>query len=101
MKQFKDFNITLVKSSLMGDKIKMARILNKEIKVLDFRLEDSKFPKDKALNKCLYLQIEFENEKRVIFTIAGGLIDAISQIQKIDFPFLATIIRNEERFEFT
>jgi len=64
MNSFTDFNITTTGDGFEGDKIKMSKILGKEIIVHAFRLEDSKCFK----GKCLYLQIEFNNEMRIVFT---------------------------------
>lgn len=50
MKQFKDFGIVLAKKVLTGDKVKMAKILNREIKVLNFKIDESKYPKIKVAN---------------------------------------------------
>lgn len=42
MNQFKNFNIHAELNSFTGDKIKIEKVLNREIKVLDFKIEDSK-----------------------------------------------------------
>lgn len=71
-KKFKDFGIKPALQSLTGDKIKMERILNREIKVYDYRIEDSKFK-----GKCLYLQISIGESKHVVFTGSMVLIEMI------------------------
>lgn len=96
MKDFKDFGIKTSLQSFTGDKIKMERILNREISVYDFRIEDSKFK-----GKCLYLQIAIADIKYVVFTGSGALIEMIQQVPKIEFPFKTTILKENERFEFT
>ena len=35
-------------NKLFGDKIKIAKILNKEISVLDYKIKDSKFKKENS-----------------------------------------------------
>lgn len=100
MKQFKDFGIVLANKVLTGDKVKMAKILNREIKVLNFKIDESKYPKNKS-GKCLQLQIEHENEKYVIFTGSDILIDQILQVSESDFPFETIIIKEGEHFEFS
>ena len=97
MKQFKDFGIKPSIKSLVGDKIKMDRILNREIVVYDYRLEDSKY----ADSKCLYLQISISETKHVVFTGSSVLIETIKQVPKSDFPFETTIVKENEHFEFT
>jgi len=96
IKSFKDFGIQPKLKTLTGEKIKIERVLNTEITVWDYRIEPSKFT-----GRCLYLQIEYKNEKRVIFSASTVLIELIEQIPKTGFPFKTTIIKNDERFEFT
>ena len=99
MKNFKELGIKPALHSLTGAKIQMFQIINKEITVCDFRIEDSKF--GGGGKKCLYMQIEIEEQKRVVFTGATALIETIVQIPKIEFPFKTTIAKQNERYEFT
>lgn len=99
MKQFKDFGIKPNLQSLTGDKIKIDRILNKEITVCDYRLEDSKYGTGNS--KCLYMQIELDGAKRVIFSGSKVLIELIELVPKNEFPFKTIIIKDHDRFEFT
>lgn len=101
MHSFSQFNIKPVTKSFEGDKIKMSKILNREIIVHDFKLEDSKCFKDRGMGKCLYLQISINNEKHIVFTSSCGLIEVIQQVPEEGFPFLTTIIQDGERFLFT
>lgn len=81
-----------------GEKIKVDRLLNKEITVYDFVIKDSKL---KPGTQCLYLQIEFAGERRVVFTGGAVLIEQIRQIDKDRFPFTVTIRKENNRLEFT
>lgn len=99
MKSFKQFNIQTTSKNFEGDKIKIAKVLNKEIIVHDYKIEDSKF--DKGSGKCLYLQIHVDNAKRVLFTGSVSLMEMIKQVAKEDFPFTTTIVRENERFQFS
>jgi len=102
MHKFSQFNIqTTITKGFEGNKIKMLKILNREIIVHHFKIEDSKCFKDKGSGKCLQLQISINNEKHVVFTSSIGLIEAIKQIPENGFPFTATIIEENERFWFT
>jgi hypothetical protein len=96
MKQFKEFGIKPESQIFTGDKIKMERILNREIKVMDYRIEDSKYQ-----GKCLHMQIEIGETRHVVFTGSGVLIEMIERVPKMDFPFITTIVKENERFEFT
>jgi len=99
MKQFKDFGIKPLTKGLTGDKIKIERILNREITIHDYRVVDSKF--EKGCKKCLHLQIEIGDTKHVVFTGSSILMETIQQISKDQMPFRTTIIRENERFEFS
>ncbi len=101
MKNFSQFNIQSPARGFEGDKIKMSRILNREIVVHAFNLGDSKVFKEKGSGKCLQMQISFNNEKYIIFTGASGLIEVIQQIPDNGFPFTTTIIQENDRFIFS
>lgn len=97
MKNFKDLGIKAQVKSFVGKKIKISKVLNRPIKVLDFKIDESIYGENKL---CLHLQIEFEKEKRVIFTGSNTLMNMIKQVQSTDFPFQTTIVEEDERFEF-
>ncbi len=96
MKKFSEFGIKPIQKGLEGDKIKMAKLLNREIQVLDYRLEESKYQ-----GKCLCIQIAIGENKNIVFTGSKVLIETIEQIPKSDFPFTTTIVEENERYEFT
>lgn len=100
MNSFKDFNIKLDRKRMSGDKIKMAKVINMPIIVLDYRLDDSKYSRNRS-GKCLSLQIKIEGEKHVIFTGSDVLIEQIQKVPEEGFPFETAIIREGERFEFS
>lgn len=99
MKKFSELGIKPTSKTFVGDKIKISRVLNRELKIIAYKLDDSKYPKNKS-GKCLCLQIELDNEKHVIFTGSDVLIETIQLIPETEFPFLATIVREGERMEF-
>ncbi len=100
MINFKELGIKPKAQSFEGEKIKVERILNKQIIVDGFKIEPSKF-KDKGNGKLLTMQIIVDNTKRVLFTGSGTLQEMIEQVPKEKFPFQATIIKENERYEFT
>ncbi len=100
MNDFKDFGIKPVVKSLQGDKIHIDRILNREITVTGFRIEDSKYAKENN-DKFLCLQIILNEENRVVFTGSGVLMDMIQRVPENKFPFKTKIIKEEKRYEFT
>jgi|SRR5665647_474967 len=101
MNNFSQFNIQSATKAFDGDKIKMSKILNCEIVVHHFKIEDSKVFKERGSGKCLHLQISFNNEKHIIFTSSSGLIEVIQKIPENGFPFTTTIVQDNERFKFT
>ena len=103
MNKFSQFDIKISTKCFQGDKIKISKILNKEIVVHDYKLEDSKVQafKEKGTGKCLYLQLSFNNEMHILFTGSCGLIEAIKQIPDNQFPFATTIIEENNKFIFT
>lgn len=95
MNRFADLNIKPAASAVMiGDKIKIERILNKEIIVHSFKIEKSVY-EGKGSGKCLYLQIELSGEKRVVFTSSNVLMDMIQQIPENKFPVSTTITKQD------
>ena len=98
MNTFKDFNIKPELKSFIGDKIPIKRIFNTPITVIDYKIEKSKLENG---TQCLTLQIEKQNEKRVVFTGSSVLMQQIEKVSKNDFPFETTIINDNEYFEFT
>jgi hypothetical protein len=101
MKTFSQFNIQLSSRGFEGDKIKMSKILNREIVVHHYKIEDSKVFKDRGSGKCLHLQISFNNEKHIVFTSSSCLIDVIQRVPESGFPFTTTIVEDNDRFMFT
>ncbi len=101
MNSFSQFNIAATSKNFEGDKIKMSKILNREIVVHAFKIEDSKVFKDRGSGKCLHLQISFNNEKHIVFTGSSGLIEVIEQIPANGFPFTTVIKQENDRYLFT
>lgn len=99
MHQFKDFGIKPKLQCFVGDKIKMNKVLNREIIIHDYRIEDSKY--GTGGTKCLFLQIEVNETKHVMFTGSKSLIEMIEQVPKAHFPFKTIIITENDRPEFT
>ena len=95
MKSFKDLGIKPNVNAFIGEKIKIERILNKEIIVHDFEIKPSKFD-----GEVLTLQIQVSEEKLIVFTGSKVLIDIVKRVPKSDFPFKTTIVKENEYFEF-
>ena len=100
MKSFKDFGITTNTGAFTGQKIEIYNVLNKEIVVLDHKIETSKYP-EKGNGKRLTLQVKVDNEERIIFTGSIILMDMIGKVKKEDFPFTVTIVKENKGYRFT
>jgi hypothetical protein len=100
MNLFSDLGIEIDSAPFAGDKIKINRVLNKEIEVIDFELNESKFQSGKN-GKCLKLQIRFEDELRIIFTGSSLLVSAIQKVKKEMLPFKTTIVETNGFYQFT
>ena len=101
MNKFSQFNIKTPVNKFIGEKIKISKILNHEIIIHYYKLEDSKIFKEKGTCKCLKLQISINDKKHIIFTSASGLIEVIKQISENEFPFTTTIIEENNSYIFT
>lgn len=97
MKKFRDFNIQIETNTFIGDKIKISKVLNRKITVHTFKIEASKFNN----GKCLYLQIDLEGVKHIVFTGSTVLTEMIKQVPTEGFPFETTIVEDNERYMFT
>lgn len=98
MFHFKDLGIKPKENIFTGKKIEIDDVLNIEVIVEEFKIEDSK---KKHGTKYLTLQIELEGNKRIVFTGSKNLMDLIGQVPKDKFPFKTTIKKNDKRLEFT
>ena len=100
MGKFKDFGISIVTKVFTGDKIKISRVLNREITVHDYKIEESKFT-ESGNGKCLYLQISIGDVKHVLFSGSQYLMQQIQLVPAEGFPFTTTIIEDNESYQFS
>lgn len=93
MHKFSDF---AEENPLEGQKISLLELINKEVEVLAYKLNDSK---QKSGTQCLTLQVRYNNELRVLFTGSSVL---ISQVLKYadKLPFEAKIKKINNYFTF-
>ena len=89
MKRFSDF--AEEPRPLEGDKIPIDSVLNREVAITNYRIGSTKYARC-SQDRCLTLEIEINNEKRVIFTGSGVLIDQMEKYgDKV--PFVAEIVK--------
>jgi hypothetical protein len=97
MKRFKDFNIKSKNDNFSGEKVKINKILDKEIIIENFKINPSKI---RIGTEFLIIKIIFLEEERIIISGSKNLIQMIQEVKKEDFPFLATITKKGEMLEF-
>lgn len=97
MNDFKDFGIESAVKKFNGDKIKIQRILGKQVVVHGYDLRESKYD-----GTCLYLQISMNEIEYVVFTGSRYLIEMIERVPAEKFPFTTTLVETDDkRYEFT
>lgn len=101
MNQFSDFNIEAPVKGFTGEKIKISKVLNREIVVHRHKIEDSKIFKKSGTEKCLHLEISVNGDKHVLFTGSTGLLESIVRVPEDGFPFTTTIVEDNDRYIFT
>src|SRR5438067_2175055 len=98
MFNFKDFNITTNRKGYEGDKIKTDRLINREITVHEFKMEDSiKQPG----TKYLAMQISITDTKHVVFMSEKFLINDIHKVPENGFAFITTIRKRNDMLKCT
>ncbi len=98
VKTFAELGIEIQEGKkLIGDSIKIDRLLNKQITVLDYKIAPSDYT-----GQCLYLQVVVSDTKRVIFTSAKKLMEVMTKTTPDSLPFTTIIIKEEDgSFKFT
>lgn len=95
MKTFSELGVEST-AKLTGLKIRMKDILNRQVTVKAFSIDQSKFPNE-GNGKRLTIQIMVGGEERVLFTSSLVLQEQITKVNPSDFPFMATIVALEPR----
>lgn len=93
VKRFGDFAREV--KPLDGSKVKIDEVINREILVVDFKVNHSRYEK-KGAEECLTLQFEMDGTKHIFFTGSRVLIDQI-QKYKHELPF-ATVIKKIDKY---
>lgn len=99
MTRFSDLNIKPPIGTFGGKKVPIDSILNVEISILDYRIEESKFQDRNPLR----LQLSFLKEDNQYITFSGSkiLMEMIRQIPKELFPIDSTIIKDDKKYILT
>lgn len=101
VKKFSDFKIELPATvKFVGDKIRLAKVLNTQIMVHGYSINLSRYP-ERGSKYCLWLQISVEGKKYLAFSIAQRLMLYLPKVPKDGFPFSTKIINDNDYYEFT
>lgn len=104
MKAFSELNVTIDRR-FVGDRIRIEKIEGDVITVMDYEVRESKITKEndptwtKQRKECLYLQVEIEGVKRVLWGNYKFLIEQVKQVDRADLPFKTKIV-NEHGYLF-
>lgn len=96
MKRFSDF--ATESSAITGDKIKIEEVLGKEIKIIGFKIGDSKYAK-KPNGKVLTLQFNLDGVGRILFTGSKVLMEQCEKYES-EMPFIAKIEKVNKFYTF-
>ena len=99
MQNFSDFNTKPISQSLVGDKLKIENILNREVTVVAHKIKPSKY--GDGNKKCLHLQLKIGEFDYVTFVGSNSLIEQINQLSPSQFPFKAKITKQGGQLIFT
>lgn len=95
-RKFSDLGIKAESNHFTGDKIKISKILNREITVMAYAIKPSSYK-----GNCLHLQIAIGDKKHVVFTGSTVLMDTIQKVDEKDLPFQTVIVEENDHYEFT
>jgi len=96
----KNYQVFPVKEQgIDGKKIGIKDILDKEIKVLGYKITESKYGKD-GNDKCTTIQFELENENRVVFTGSSVLMNQCKKYEN-NMPFITKIKQVNNFYTFS
>ena len=87
IKRFSNFSEEYI--PLEGNKVKIDSMLNQEVLVTGYNIKRSKYIKEDN-DKCLTIQFEINDVKKIIFTGSNVLIEQIEKY-KNEIPFIAII----------
>lgn len=93
MKKFSDFATNDI--AITGEKIKLENILEKEIIIKGYKINNSKYNNGKLLT----LQFELRNKEYIIFTGSSVLIEQIEKY-KNEIPFITKIEKINKFYSF-
>jgi hypothetical protein len=97
MKNFSDF--AEAEGHVVGEKIKIEEVINKEIYLTGYIIKESMYNKNKS-GKYLTLEFNLDDQKRILFTGSDVLITQIEKYHK-EIPFNAIIKKINKFYTLT
>jgi len=97
MKKFSDF--AEENTAIIGDKINISEVLDKEILITGYKISDSKFKKNED-DKLLTLQFTLNGIEKMLFTGSKVLREQCEKY-KDELPFETTIKRVNKFYTFS
>lgn len=104
MRAFAELGVKLERR-FEGERIRIEKVEGDPVIVLDFEIRQSKLKRendphwDGSRGECIYLQIELNGQKRVLWGNYKFLIEQLKQVSAGALPFQATIV-NEHGYVF-
>ena len=93
MRKFSDLNVTLDRR-FVGQRIRINTVLDVDIVVNDFDFRKSKVCKEDGKDVCLYIDIEINKERRLIWGNYPYMIKQLEQVDRSNLPFACKIIND-------
>ena len=100
MKKFGELGIQIDNGSFVGKKKDMEDVIGQPIEVHDYKIVPSKF-KEKAYDRCLWMQIIMDGKKCVVFSGSKNLVLQIEAVGKENLPIMTTIVKEDKKLVFT
>lgn len=93
MRKFSDLNVTLDRR-FVGQRIRINTVLDADIVIHDFDFRKSKVCKEDGKDVCLYIDIEINGERRLIWGNYPYMITQLEQVDRSNLPFACKIIND-------
>ena len=75
-----------------GQRIRINNVLDRQVIVHDMEIRESKIKsKDASIQQCVYIDLEVDGERRLLFGSYRYIIEQCTKIPKDSYPFSCTI----------
>lgn len=98
MRNFGELNV-VVNRRFAGQRIRINTLLDRDIIVHDIEIRESKIKKENEEKKCIYVDIEVDGERRLLWGSYRFMIQQAEQLTSDHFPFKCRI-KNDHGYVF-